>query len=72
MINNITVNTINDVLKKDISVLYKDGPVDSRIMEELAYCKFYFPDVFSQYEQEVLQSIVKGISEKHNKKYKII
>ena len=57
MINNITVNTINDVLKKDISVLYKDGPVDSRIMEELAYCKFYFPDVFSQYEQEVLYAM---------------
>ena len=54
MINNITAETINDILRKNVSILYKEGPIDNRIMEELAYCKFYFPDVFSQYEQEVL------------------
>lgn len=31
MINNIALDTIDDVLKRDISILYKDGPVDSRI-----------------------------------------
>lgn len=54
MINNITADTINDVLRKNISILYTEGPIDNRIMEELAYCKFYFPDIFSQYEQEIL------------------
>ena len=54
MINNITLDTVNDVLINNLSILYKQGPVDNRIMEELAYCKLYFPDVFSKYEQEVL------------------
>lgn len=54
MINNITKDTIDDLLKKDILTLYQKGPIDNHIMEEVAYCKLYFPDVFSKYEQEVL------------------
>ncbi len=57
MINNISHETIHDVIKKDITILYKNGPIDTRIMEELAYCKLYFPDIFCNYEQEILFSM---------------
>ncbi len=54
MINNITAETVNDVLISNIFKLYKYGPVDDKLMEEIAYCKVYFPDVFSKYEQKIL------------------
>ena len=54
MINNISQETIHDLIKKDITILYKNGPIDTQIMEEIAYCKLYFPEVFSIYEQEIL------------------
>ena len=49
MINNITAETVNDVLISNIFKLYKYGPVDDKLMEEIAYCKVYFPDVFLYY-----------------------
>ena len=54
MINNISVDTIHDVLDYCLKVLYLDGPVDSKIMEQIAYCKLYFPKIFSKYEQKIL------------------
>lgn len=54
MINNISLDTIYDVLDHCLRALYLDGPIDSRILEEIAYCKLYFPKVFAEYEQKVL------------------
>lgn len=54
MINNINLETIHDVLSRNLKTLYSDGPVENKILEELAYCKLYFPEVFSVYEHEIL------------------
>lgn len=54
MINNISVDTINDVLEHCFRAVYLDGPIDSRILEEIAYCKLYFPEVFLKYENKIL------------------
>lgn len=57
MINNISHETIHDLIKKNTTLLYRNGPIDTQIMEELAYCKLYFPEIFSIYEQEILFSM---------------
>ena len=57
MINNINNTTIHDVLKRDLEFLYKKGPIDEKVMEEIAFCKTYFPDVFKEYEQEILYAM---------------
>ena len=54
MINNISVETAPDVLEKCFQQLYRKGPVDGRDLEEIAYCKLYFPEIFNAYEQKIL------------------
>ena len=57
MINNINESTIRDVIKRNLKSLYENGPTDEKIMEELAFCKIYYPDFFNEYEQEILYAM---------------
>lgn len=57
MINNINESTIRDVIKKALKLLYEKGPIDEKIMEELAFCKIYYPSFFNDYEQEILYAM---------------
>ena len=57
MINNITESTIHDVIRKGVDILYKQGPINNRVLEELAFCKVYYSEIFSKYEQEVLYAM---------------
>lgn len=57
MINNITESTIHDVIRKDVDNLYKQGPINSRILEDLAFCKIYYSKIFEKYEQEILYAM---------------
>lgn len=54
MINNISENTVKDVLNSCLKSLFLNGPRDNIILEEIAYCKLYFPQVFEGYENEIL------------------
>ena len=57
MINNITESTIHDVIRKGVDNLYKQGPINNRVLEELAFCKVYYSEIFGKYEQEVLYAM---------------
>lgn len=57
MINNITEENIEEILQKNITSLYINGPSDNMIMEEIAYCKMYYNEIFSKYEQELLYAM---------------
>ena len=48
------LDSIENTLIQDIHKLHKTGPVDQSIMEELAYIKRYFPQIFSKYENRIL------------------
>ncbi len=57
MINNITEENIDEILQKNITSFYINGPLDNMVMEEIAYCKMYFNEIFLKYEQELLYAM---------------
>lgn len=54
MINNITKENIETTILSNMEHLYKNGPIDGKILEEFAYIKRYFPETFSEHESEIL------------------
>lgn len=54
MINNINQQNIEEELKKLLAIIYDNGPVDGRTMEDLAFIKRYYPSLFHPYEKTLL------------------
>ena len=57
MINNINEKNVEKVLIDCIKILHQQGPNDDRVMEILAYCKIYYANIFSKYENDILYAM---------------
>lgn len=47
-------NNIPEILKSIISKLYENGPINRSDVEILSLIKYFFPEIFKDYEQEIL------------------
>lgn len=51
------LDLIENTLTSNLQELHTVGPVDQSIMEELAYIKRYFPQMFAKYENRILYTL---------------
>lgn len=51
------IDGIEETILQNIQNLHMSGPIKQSVMEELAYIKHYFPEMFAKYENRILYAL---------------